>query len=72
MPRPKPRVRAADTLPFIEETSSEEEEEEETNPATDAPPAYAKRGLLAAIRKLSMQDREELLDTMGPDSDQDF
>jgi len=72
MPRPKPRARVADTLPFIEETSSEEEEEEETSPAADTPPAYAKRSLLAAIRKLSMQDREDLLDTMGPDSDQDF
>jgi len=71
-PRPKPRVRVADTLPFIEETSSEEKEEEATSPTADAPPAYAKRSLLAAIRKLSMQDREDLLDTMGPDSDQDF
>ena len=62
----------ADTLPFVEETSSEEEEEEENSIAADAPPAYPKQSLIAAIKKLSMQDHGDLLDMMAPNYDQDF
>jgi len=70
-PRPKPRARAADTSASIEEMSSEEEEEG-TSVAADAPPAYSRQSLAAAIKKLSMQDHEDLLDTVALDSDQDF
>jgi len=70
-PRPKPRARAADTSMSIEEMSSEEEEEG-TSVAADAPPAYSRQSLAAAIKKLSMEDREELLDMVALDSDQDF
>jgi len=62
----------ADTLALIEEVSSEEEEEKETSKEMDAPPAYSKKNLMAAIKKLSMEDRDELLDTVALDFDQDF
>jgi len=52
--------------------ASEEEEEEETSTTADAPPAYSRWSLAAAIKKLSMQDREDLLDMVALDSDQDF
>jgi len=68
---PKPQVQVADTLPFVEETTSKEEEEE-TSTTADTPPAYSRRSLVAAIKKLSMQDHGDLLDMMAPDSDQDF
>ena len=51
---------------------SSEEEEEGTSVAADAPPAYSRQSLAAAIKKLSMQDCEDLLDTVALDSDQDF
>src|SRR6266850_2296540 len=69
---PRPRVRMADTSASIEEVSSEEEEEKETSKETDTPSAYSKKNLMAAIKKLSMEDRDELLDTVALDFDQDF
>jgi len=71
-PRPKPRARVADTSVSIKEMSSKEEEEEGTSMAADVPPAYSRRSLAAVIKKLSMEDREELLDTVALNSDQDF
>ena len=62
----------ADTSATIEEMSSEEEEEEETSTTATTPLAYSRRSLAAAVRKMSMQDREELLDLVALDSDQDF
>jgi len=55
----------------IEDMSSKEEEEG-TSVAADAPPAYSRRSLAAAIKKLSMEDRKELLDMVALNSDQDF
>jgi len=69
---PKPKLRTADTSASIEEIPSEEEEEEETSKEMDAPPAYSKKNLMAAIKKLSMEDRDDLLNTMALSSDQDF
>jgi len=46
----------ADTSATIEEMSSEEEEEEETSTVATAPPAYSRKSLATAVRKLSMQD----------------
>jgi len=63
----------ADTLASIKEVSSdEEEEEEETSKEMDAPPAYSKKNLMAAIKKLSIEDRDDLLDTVALDFNQDF
>jgi hypothetical protein len=36
------------------------------------PSAYAKKDLMAAIKKMKIEDREELLDQCALDSDQDF
>ena len=62
----------ADTSATIEKMSSEEEEEEETSTMATAPLAYSRRSLATAVRMLSMQDQEELLDLVALDSDQDF
>jgi len=51
---------------------SSKEEEEETRTTADTPPAYSRRSLAAAIKKLSIQDQEDLLDTVALNSDQDF
>ena len=48
------------------------EKEEQTEEVTESPPAYAKRDLMAAIKKMKIEDREELLDQCALDSDQDF
>jgi len=61
----------ADTSASIKEVSSEEEEEE-TSKETDAPPAYSKKNLMAASKKLSMEDHDDLLDTVALDFNQDF
>jgi hypothetical protein len=56
-----------------EEGSEEEEEEEEwKDKVKDAPPAYTKNNLMTAIKKLSVNEREDLLDSMALKSDQDF
>ena len=52
--------------------SSKKEEGEETSTAVTTPLAYSRQSLAAAIKKLSMQDHEDLLDTVALDSDQDF
>jgi len=63
----------ADTSASIKEVSSdEEEEEEEASKETDVPPAYSRKSLMAAIKKLSMEDCDDLLDTVALDFDQDF
>ena len=72
--QPRPRVWMADTSASIKEVSSkeeeeEEEEEEETSKEMDTPPAYSKKNLMAAIKKLSMKDRDDLLDTVALDFD---
>jgi hypothetical protein len=69
--RTKPRARAANMSATIEEISSEEEEEEEPK-KEEAPPPYTKKKLVTAIRKLSSTDREDLMDTLAIESDQDF
>jgi hypothetical protein len=68
--KPRPQARVADTSASVEEVPSEEEsgKEEEDN----APPAYTTKNLKAAIKKMSMEDREDLLDSVALDSDQDF
>jgi hypothetical protein len=38
----------------------------------DAPPAYMKKNLMTATKKLSIDEREDLLDSMALKSDQDF
>src|SRR6267142_175903 len=71
--QPKPRVRTADASASIKEVSSDSKaEEEKTSKETDAPPAYSKKNLMAAIKKLSMEDRDDLLDTVALNFDQDF
>jgi len=71
--QPKPRVQTADASASIKEVSSDSEEEEtKASKETDAPPAYSKKNLMAAIKKLSMEDRDDLLDTMALDFNQDF
>jgi len=47
-------------------------EEEKTSKDRDAPPAYSKKDLMAAIKKLSMEDCDDLLDTVALDFNQDF
>jgi len=47
-------------------------EEEKTSKEMDAPPTYSKKNLMAVIKKLSMEDRDDLLDTVALDFDQDF
>ena len=71
--RTRPRARTASTSATIEEVlSSDEEEEKKTLKPTEDPPAYSKKDLMAAIRKLSMEDRNDLLDNAALDLDQDF
>jgi hypothetical protein len=56
-----------------EEGSEEEEEEEERKvKVKDMPPAYTKKNLMTAIKKLSVDEREDLLDSMALKLDQDF
>jgi len=62
-----------DASTSIEEVSSDSEEEKmKTSKETDAPPTYSKKNLMAVIKKLSMEDRDDLLDTVALDFDQDF
>jgi hypothetical protein len=68
-PNTRPRARAADATPSIEEVPSEGEDEAKE---AEAPPAYTKKNIMTAIKKLSMEEREDLLDTMALESDQDF
>jgi hypothetical protein len=64
----------ANVTPDLEEKSSgeEEEEEEEKGKAKDMPPVYTKKNLMTAIKKLSIDEQEDLLDSMALESDQDF
>jgi hypothetical protein len=69
--RTRPRARVVGTSATIEEEQSEEEEEEASK--EEAPPAYTKKkDLMAAIKKMSTEEREDLLDAAALDSDQDF
>src|SRR6267142_329342 len=71
--RPKPKARTAEASASIEEVSSDSEEEgTQTSKKVDAPPAYSKKDLMAAIKKLSMEDRDDLLDSAALNFDQDF
>jgi hypothetical protein len=68
--RPKPRARAAETgEEEDEEQSDKEDQSEEVN---DSPLAYAKKDLVVAIKKLKIEDCEELLDQCALDLDQEF
>jgi len=58
---------------LIEEVSSDsKEEEKKASKQADAPPTYSKKDLMAAIKKLSMEDRDNLLDSAALNFDQDF
>jgi hypothetical protein len=57
--RPRPCVRTADTGGEEGDDEGERSPDEETK---DLPPAYAKKDLMAAIKKMKIEDREELLD----------
>jgi hypothetical protein len=68
--RPKSHARMAETGEEEEEGHSDKDEQmEEVN---DSPPAYAKKDLMAAIKKMKIEDCEELLDQCALDLDQDF
>jgi hypothetical protein len=69
---PGPRVCAASATSEPEEESEEEEEAEKDKKAKDVPPAYTKKNLMTAIKKLSIDEREDLMETMALESDQDF
>jgi hypothetical protein len=64
----KPRARAVNASASAKEASSDEDTEKED----EAPPAYTKKNLMAAIKKLSVEEREDLLDNVALESDQDF
>ena len=67
----KPKARAADagTSASVKEVTSDEESEKEEE---DAPPPYTKKKIMAAIKALSVEEREDLMDNMALESDQDF
>jgi Zinc knuckle len=65
----RPRVRTADTGGEEGDNEGEGSPDKETK---DLPPAYAKKDLIAAIKKIKIEDCEELLDQCALDSDQDF
>jgi Zinc knuckle len=67
--RPRPHIRAADTGGEEGDDEGERSPDEETK---DLPPAYVKKDLMAAIKKMKIEDREELLDQCALDLDQDF
>jgi hypothetical protein len=68
--RTRPRARVAGTSATIKEEQSEGEEEASKE---EAPSAYTKKkDLMAAIKKMSTEEREDLLDAAALDSDQDF
>ena len=43
-----------------------------TSKEVDAPPTYSKKNLMAAIKKLSMKDCDDLLDSAALNFNQDF
>jgi hypothetical protein len=53
-------------------SEEEEEELEKKDKAKDVPSAYTKKNLMTAIKKLSIDKREDLMKTMALNSDQDF
>jgi hypothetical protein len=57
-------------MPTIEEEQSDDKEEERKE--KDALPAYMKKNIMAAIKKLSVNKQEDLLDSVALDSNQDF
>jgi hypothetical protein len=67
-----PRACAASATSDPEEESKEEEEPGKKDKAKDVPPAYMKKNLMTAIKKLSVDEREDLMETMALNSDQDF
>jgi hypothetical protein len=66
--KPRPCARTAETGEEEEPSDKEDQVEE----ADDLPPAYAKKDLMAAIKKMKIEDRKELLDQCALNSDQDF
>jgi hypothetical protein len=60
------------TSDLEEESKEEEEEAEKDKKVKDVPPAYMKKNLMTAIKKLSVDEREDLMDSMALKSDQDF
>ena len=67
--RPRPHTRMAETGEDEEGSSDKEDQTEEVN---DLPPDYAKKDLMAAIKKMKIEDCEELLDQCALDLEQDF
>jgi hypothetical protein len=55
--------------PDIEEESSGEEEKDKEK---DVPPAYMKKNIMAAIKKLSVNKCKDLLNSVALNSNQNF
>jgi hypothetical protein len=67
----RPQAQVVGTSATVEEVQSEEEEKEASK-EKEAPPTYSKKKLMAAIKTLSTEECEDLLDAAALDSDQDF
>ena len=66
--RPRPRARAADTS-----SSVKDDEDADSEGSKDDPPAYTTKDMKAAIKAMTTEEREEFLDTMALETDeQDF
>jgi hypothetical protein len=68
----KPRSHARTVETGEDEEEGQSDKGDQTEEVNDLPPAYAKKDLMAAIKKMKIEDREELLDQCALDSDQDF
>jgi hypothetical protein len=68
----KPRSHARTVETGEEEEEGQSDKGDQTEEVNDLPPAYAKKDLMAAIKKMKIEDCEELLDQCALDSDQDF
>ena len=65
---PRPRARAADAS-----SSVKDEGEADSEGSKDDPPAYTTKDMKAAIKAMTTKEREEFLDTMALETDeQDF
>src|SRR6267142_533538 len=71
--RPKPRAWTAEASASIEEVSSDSKEEgTQMSKKVEPPPAYSKKDLMPAIKKLYMEDNDDVLDSDALDFNQDF
>ena len=65
---PRPCARAADTS-----SSVKDDEDADSEGSKDDPPAYTTKDMKAAIKAMTTEEREEFLDTMALETDeQDF